>query len=134
MLLNWNSRTRLTGIYQQQTTRYIQSNIQRLYGKPTIQELYQALLGLNNPMERDQPIEVMLKSMEEIQTFLMAHPDGDQELSKVNSIPYGSIKLPKYKGLYSKGIERWQAKPTHHTTKRCGPTSASTSSPNMNAY
>ena len=42
----------------------------------------------------------------------MVHPDEDQELSNVNLILYGSIKLSKCGGLYSKAIERWQAKPT----------------------
>ena len=80
--------------------------LQRLYGKPTIQELDQALLCLNESMDRNQPVEVMLKSMEEIQMFLMAHPDGDRELSDVNLISYGSIKLAKCGGLHTKAMER----------------------------
>jgi len=62
-------------------------------------------------MDRNQPVEVMLKGMEEIQMFLMAHPDGDRELSNVNLISYGSIKLAKCGGLYTKAMERWQAMP-----------------------
>jgi len=60
-------------------------------------------------MDRNQPVEVMLKGMEEIQMFLMAHPDGDRELSDVNLISYGSIKFAKCSGLYTKAMERWQA-------------------------
>ena len=43
--------------------------------------------------------------------FLMAHPDGDRETSDVNLISYGTIKLSKCGGLYTKAMERWQAKP-----------------------
>ena len=78
--------------------------LQWLYGKPTIQELDQALLQLNKPMNRNQPVGVMLKGMEEIQKFLMAHPDGGTELSNMNLISYGSIKLSKCSGLYTKSI------------------------------
>ena len=42
--------------------------------------------------------------------FLMAHPDGDQELSNVNFIIYAMIKLSKCGGLYTKAIERWNSK------------------------
>ena len=42
--------------------------------------------------------------------FLMAHPDGDRQLSDVNLISYAMIKLSKCGGLYTKAIERWQIK------------------------
>jgi hypothetical protein len=86
------------------------ARLKRLYGKPSLQELDQALLRLNDPMDRNLPVEVMLKSVEEIQMFLMAHPDGDRQMSDVNLISYGTIKLSKCGGLYSKAMERWQAK------------------------
>ena len=88
----------------------ILSRLKRLYGKPSLQELDQALIRLNDPMDRNQPVKVMLRSMEEIQMFLMAHPDGDREMSDVNLISYGTIKLSKCGGLYTKAMERWQAK------------------------
>ena len=88
----------------------ILARLQRLYGKPSLQELDQALMRLNDPMDRNQPVEVMLRAMEEIQMFLMAHPDGDREMSDVNLISYGTIKLSKCGGLYTKAMERWQAK------------------------
>ena len=88
----------------------ILARLQRLYGKPSLQELDQALLRLNDPMDRNQPVEVMLRAMEEIQMFPMAHPDGDREMSDVNLISYGTIKLSKCRGLYTKAMERWQAK------------------------
>ena len=91
----------------------IMARLQRLYGKPSLQELDQALLRLNDPMDRNQPVEVMLRAMEEIQMFLMAHPDGDREMSDVNLISYGAIKLSKCGGLYTKAMERWQAKASY---------------------
>ena len=42
--------------------------------------------------------------------FLMAHQDGDREMSDINLISYGTIKLSKCGGLYTKAMERWQAK------------------------
>ena len=88
----------------------ILARLQRLYGNPSLQELDQALMRLNDPMDRNQPVEVMLRAMEEIQIFLMAHPEGDREMSEVNLISYGTIKLSKCGGLYTKAMERWQAK------------------------
>ena len=61
-------------------------------------------------MDRNQPVEVMLRAVEEVQIFLMAHPDGDRKLSEVNLISYGTIKLSKCGGLYTKAMERWQEK------------------------
>ena len=60
-----------------------------------IQELDQALLRLNKPMDRNQPVEVMLKGMEEIQMFLMTHPDGDRELSEVSNLKNAAAFTPK---------------------------------------
>ena len=44
----------------------ILARLYRLYGKPSLQELDQALMRLNDPMDRNQPVEVMLRAMEEI--------------------------------------------------------------------
>ena len=38
----------------------IYARLQRLYGKPSIQELDQALVRLNNPMDRNQHVKMML--------------------------------------------------------------------------
>ena len=82
----------------------------RLFGTPSLQELYQAHLCLHNPMYRNQPVEVMLPTNEEVQMFLMEHPYGDCELSAVNIISYNMIKLSKCGGLCTKSIKRWQNK------------------------
>ena len=52
----------------------------------------------------------MLCITEEVQNFLMAHPDGDRELSYINIIIYVMVKLLKSGGLYTKSIEIWENK------------------------
>ena len=38
--------------------------LKRLYGTPILHELYQAILSPNNPMDRNQSMEVMLRTTE----------------------------------------------------------------------
>ena len=85
----------------------ILKRLERLYGTPRLQELEQALLCLDKPMDRNQPVDMMLYTTEEVQMFLMAHLDGDHELRDVNLISYTMIKFSKCVGLYTKAIERW---------------------------
>ena len=47
-------------------------NIQCLYGKPSYQDLGNALLRLNKLMNIMKPFKVMLKGIEEVQLFLLA--------------------------------------------------------------
>ena len=89
-------------------TPAILKRLKRFYGTPSLQELDQALLRLHKPMDRNQPVEVMLCNTDDVQMLLMAHPDGDHELSDINIISYGMIKPPKCGSLYKKVIERWQ--------------------------
>ena len=84
--------------------------INRLYGIPILQELYQALLRLHDPMDRNQPVKVMLYTTEEVQIFLTAHPYGYHKLSDINLISCAMIKLYNCGSLYNKAIERWQSK------------------------
>ena len=79
--------------------------LKRMYGTPILQEIDQALLRIHY-----QPVELMLRTTEEVQIFLMAHPDGYSKLNDVNLIIYAVIKLSKCGGLYIKSIERWQIK------------------------
>jgi hypothetical protein len=88
----------------------IVARLQRLYGKPSLQEIDTALARLLAPMDRNQPIEVMLREIEEVQLFLLSHPDGDQELPDHTLILHAMIKLNKT-GAYVKLLERWNAKP-----------------------
>ena len=39
-------------------------------------------------MDQNQPIEVMIRDIEEVQMFLLARPDGDQELTNPTMIQY----------------------------------------------
>ena len=78
-----------------------------LYGTPSLQELDQALFFLHDPMYCNQPVEVMLRTTEEVQMFLMADPDEYRELSNVNLISYAMVKISKCGVLYTKAIERW---------------------------
>ena len=50
------------------------TRMQLNYGKPRIEEIKKALLRLNEPMDRNMPIEVMLQSPEEVHMFLLASP------------------------------------------------------------
>ena len=57
------------------TAPKIISRMQLNYGKQGIRGIKEALLRLNDPMDCDMPIEVMLKSLEEVQMFLLASPE-----------------------------------------------------------
>eukprot|EP00978_Attheya_sp_CCMP212_P000295 scaffold531_cov30-Attheya_sp.AAC.4 len=50
----------------------IMTQMRRLYGKATIQELERQLLILQQPMDRNNPVEMMLRGIEEVQMFLLA--------------------------------------------------------------
>ena len=56
-------------------------------------------------MDFNQPVEVVLRTTEEVQMLLMAHPDGYRKLNDVNLISYAMIKLSKCGGLYNKYVE-----------------------------
>eukprot|EP00978_Attheya_sp_CCMP212_P035223 scaffold151845_cov22-Attheya_sp.AAC.1 len=61
----------------------IMTRMRRLYGKATIQELEKQLLILQQPMDRNNPVEVMLRSMEEVQMFLLTDAEENQEMTEV---------------------------------------------------
>ena len=69
----------------------ILANLQRLYVKPSYQELDAALLCPNKPMNRMQTVEVVLRVIEELQLFLLANPDEDLESTESNLISYALI-------------------------------------------
>ena len=87
----------------------IMARMRRLYGKATIQELENQMLSLQQPMDRNSPVEVMLRGIEEVQMFLLAEPEENQEMTEVQLIKQGLIKLSKTGGLYTKAIEKWNA-------------------------
>eukprot|EP00978_Attheya_sp_CCMP212_P041539 scaffold239154_cov39-Attheya_sp.AAC.1 len=85
----------------------IMTHMRRLYRKATIQELERQLFILQQPMDRNNPVEVLLRAIEEVQMFLLADTEENQEMTEVQLIKYGLIKLSKTGGLYVKAIQHW---------------------------
>ena len=71
------------------------ANLQRIYGKPSYQDINTALLRLKDLMNIMKPVELMLKGIELVQLFLLANPDKDRALIEPNLINYALIKLTK---------------------------------------
>ena len=46
----------------------------KTYGRENIQKIEANLLHLNNPMDRNLPVEVMITDVEDVQLFLLANP------------------------------------------------------------
>ena len=92
--------------YGNLTARNIIFRLFHLYGKPTLQEVNDALARLSSPMDRLDTIEVMLKSVEEVQMFLLADQTEDRSLKESQMITYAMIKMNST-GLYIKALEKW---------------------------
>ena len=92
------------------TAPQIISFMQLNYGKPGIGEIKKSLLCLNDPMDRNMPIEVILTSLEEVQMFLLASPEENRELKEVNLINHALIKLSDIGILYMKALEKWNGR------------------------
>ena len=58
-------------------TPSILKRLKRLYGTPTLQDLYQSLLRLHDPIYCNQPVDVILRTTKEVQLLLIAHPDEE---------------------------------------------------------
>ena len=69
------------------------SRIQLNYRKPGIGEIKKALIRLNEPMYSNIPIDVMLRSLEEVHMFLLSNLEENRELTEVNLIDHAIIKL-----------------------------------------
>ena len=95
----------------------IMANLQRLYGKPSYQELDAALIRLNKTMNIMQPVEVILRLIEEVQLLLSANPDEEWALTEPNLTSYLLIKITKIGRIYAKGIEKWQKRHTQDSRK-----------------
>ena len=92
------------------TAPQIVSRMQLSYGKPGIGEIKKALLRLNDLTYRDMPIEVMLRSLEEVQMFLLASQEENRELKEVNLIDHALIKLSETGGFYTMALEKWNGR------------------------
>ncbi len=60
-------------------------------------------------MDRLASIEVILHNLKEAQMFLLANPGKDRTLKEMELITHGLIKLLTT-GLYTKAIEKWNAR------------------------
>ena len=85
----------------------ILANLQRLYGKPSYQELYAALLRLNKPMNILQLVEFMLCCIKEVQLFVLANPEKDRAFDKPNLIRHAY----KNRGGVCKGHQKMEQAP-----------------------
>ena len=96
--------------FGQLTSPQIISRMQLNYGKPGIGKIEKALLRLNEPMNPNTPIEVMLRSLEEVQIFLMAIPEENRELTEFNLIDHALIKISEKGGFYTNPLEKWNGR------------------------
>ena len=61
-------------------------------------------------MDRNLPVEVMIRDIEDVQRFLLANPADNMELTDVQICTHGLINLSKTGGLYASATERWNLK------------------------
>ena len=88
----------------------ISSNAFKKNWRANIQKTEAKLLHLNNPMDRNLPLEVMIRDIEDVQRFLLANRADNMELTDVQLCTHGLIKLYKTGGLYANATERWNLK------------------------
>ena len=67
----------------QLTSFEILQRLCKVYGHADIQEIEAQLLLLNNPVDRNLPIEVMIRGIEDVQRFLLANPANKMKLTDV---------------------------------------------------
>ena len=96
--------------FGQLTPFEILQRLRKTYRRANIQEIEAKLLHLNNPMDRNLPVEVMIRGIEGVQRFLLANPANNMELTDVQLCTHGLIKLSKRGGLYANATERWNLK------------------------
>ena len=61
-------------------------------------------------MDRNLPVEVMIRDIEDVQRFLLANPTNNMDLTDVQLCTHGIIELSKTGGLYANATERWNLK------------------------
>ena len=61
-------------------------------------------------MDRNLPVEVMIRYIEDVQQFLLANPANNMKLTDVQLCTHGLINISKTGGLYSNATERWNLK------------------------
>ena len=118
--------------FGQLTPFEILQKLRKTYGRAKIQEIESKLLQLNNPMDRNLPVEVMIRDIEDVQRFLLANPADKMKLSDVQLCTHGLINCPRQEVCTRKrpsnGIRRtsknasngWDSRPTTlRSTRKC---------------
>ena len=88
----------------------ILQRLRKTYGRANIQEIEVKIIHLNNPMDRNLPVEVMIRDIEDVRQFLLANPANNMELTDVQLFTHGLINLSKTGGQYENATERWNLK------------------------
>jgi hypothetical protein len=88
--------------------------LQARYGTPTPQEEKDATDRFATPMNPDDPPEVMILALEELQQFWLAHPEGGRGYTDVQLIRQATANLWTHGHLYSKAIVEWNKKDASH--------------------
>ena len=61
-------------------------------------------------MDRNLPVEVIIRDIEDVQRFLPTNPAENMELTDVQLCTHGLIKLYKTGGIYANATKRWNLK------------------------
>ena len=96
--------------FGQLTPFEILQKLRKTYDRANIQEIEAKLLQLNNPMDRNLPVEVLIRDLADVQRFHLANPADKMELTDIQLCTHGLIKLSKAGGLYAKATKRWNQK------------------------
>ena len=99
------------GGFGTQTAYQIKEALRSRFGTPTDAEMKEALVKMETPMIRDEPIEVVLRMMEEVQLFLLAHPEGGHEMTEVQLIRNVIMKMRDLGGVWTRPLEKWLVEP-----------------------
>jgi hypothetical protein len=99
----------------------ILSRFQQKYGWPGYQEIKTALLRLNQPMDRMQPIEVILRGIEEVHMFLLASHDEGRQNPTTNKQDVETTIQPNRDTKTSKATNQ-AARQGHEATESLTPT------------
>ena len=91
--------------------RCLQSN----FRTPSAQEEEDTTARFDLTMDRDDPPEVMMLHIEEIQLFFLAYPDGNHGYTNVQMICQAVKNLQALVHLYAKALTSWHREdPDHH--------------------
>ena len=71
----------------------------------------EALVKIEAPMIRDEPIKVVLRLMKEVQLFLLAHPEGGHKRTEVQLICNVIMKMRDLGGVWACPLEKWLVEP-----------------------